>query len=272
MEPRRLASVAARRPADPGRAGAGLPGRAHRRSGQRRPRAGDAAGAAQRVLRRSVSGPRRPAGARRSTCARGWRAATSSCSASTRASTASWRRSSGALAIQDLVSASGYRLDGPVRPRPGRRPPSPSTSSPPWAATTSSPCWPAPASRASACSPATQEMADLQRAAPGFRDQVLGIVGVKIAHRQDVPESAEMIAKMAGTQWVWEETRHVRGLLSRRQRPAGEPAPGGALPRAPQRDQDAAGRARGGAHQAADVRGAAGAGGAGAVRRRGARA
>ena len=60
---------------------------------------------------------------------------------------------------------------------------------------------------------ATQEMADLQRAAPGFRDQVLGIVGVKIAHRQDVPESAEMIAKMAGTQWVWEETRHVRGLL-----------------------------------------------------------
>ena len=61
---------------------------------------------------------------------------------------------------------------------------------------------------------ATQEMADLQRAAPGFRDQVLGIVGVKIAHRQDVPESAEMIAKMAGTQWVWEETRHVRGLLA----------------------------------------------------------
>ena len=61
---------------------------------------------------------------------------------------------------------------------------------------------------------ATQEMADLQRAAPGFRDQVLGIVGVKIAHRQDVPESAEMIAKMAGTHWVWEETRHVRGLLN----------------------------------------------------------
>ena len=23
-----------------------------------------------------------------------------------------------------------------------------------------------------------------------------------------------MIAKMAGTQWVWEETRHVRGMLS----------------------------------------------------------
>jgi type IV secretory pathway TraG/TraD family ATPase VirD4 len=56
-------------------------------------------------------------------------------------------------------------------------------------------------------------MADLQRAAFGFRDQVLGIVGVKIAHRQDVPESAEMIAKMAGTQWVWDETRHVRGWL-----------------------------------------------------------
>ena len=34
---------------------------------------------------------------------------------------------------------------------------------------------------------ATQEMADLDRAARGLRDQVLGIVGLKIAHRQDVP-------------------------------------------------------------------------------------
>jgi hypothetical protein len=118
----------------------------------------------------------------------------------------------GALAIQDLVSASGYRLTGTEPSRP--------------AATIAIDEFSALGSdhmlallaraRESGVSvlTATQEMADLQRAAPGFRDQVLGIVGVKIAHRQDVPESAEMIAKMAGTQWVWEETRHVRGLLS----------------------------------------------------------
>jgi conjugal transfer pilus assembly protein TraD len=129
----------------------------------------------------------------------------------------------GALAIQDLVSASGHRLGaaglalrdvgattGPARP----------------AATIAIDEFSAlgddhvlallARARESGISvlTATQEMADLQRAAHGFRDQVLGIVGVKIAHRQDVPESAEMIARMAGTQWVWEETRHVRGLLS----------------------------------------------------------
>ncbi len=119
----------------------------------------------------------------------------------------------GALAIQDLVSASGYRLSGGAK----------SSSEP---ATIAIDEFSAlgddhvlallARARESGISvlTATQEMADLQRAAPGFRDQVLGIVGVKIAHRQDVPESAEMIAKMAGTQWVWEETRHVRGLLS----------------------------------------------------------
>ena len=119
----------------------------------------------------------------------------------------------GALAIQDLVSASGYRLSG-------------GSESSPVPATIAIDEFSAlgddhvlallARARESGISvlTATQEMADLQRAAPGFRDQVLGIVGVKIAHRQDVPESAEMIAKMAGTQWVWEETRHVRGLLS----------------------------------------------------------
>ena len=61
---------------------------------------------------------------------------------------------------------------------------------------------------------ATQEMADLERAERGFRDQVLGIVGVKIVHRQDVPASAETIAQMAGTERFWEETRQIRGLFS----------------------------------------------------------
>lgn len=61
---------------------------------------------------------------------------------------------------------------------------------------------------------ATQELADLERAAPGLRDQVLGVTAVKIAHRQDVPESAQMIAQMAGTQRLWVQTRQIgSGLL-----------------------------------------------------------
>lgn len=55
---------------------------------------------------------------------------------------------------------------------------------------------------------ATQELADLDRAARGLRDQVLGNTAVKIAHRQDVPESAEAVAKLAGTVRVWDRTYH----------------------------------------------------------------
>jgi hypothetical protein len=55
----------------------------------------------------------------------------------------------------------------------------------------------------------TQEMADLERLAPGFRDQVLGIVGTTIAHRQSVPESAERIARMIGTKTVWKYTEAI---------------------------------------------------------------
>jgi len=60
---------------------------------------------------------------------------------------------------------------------------------------------------------ATQELADLDRAAVGLRDQVLGNTAVKVAHRQDVPSSAQMIAQMAGTQKAWEETLQLRGGL-----------------------------------------------------------
>jgi conjugal transfer pilus assembly protein TraD len=60
---------------------------------------------------------------------------------------------------------------------------------------------------------ATQELADLDRAAPGLRDQVMGTAAVKIAHRQDVPASAETIAQMAGTIKTWEETRQIGGGL-----------------------------------------------------------
>jgi type IV secretory pathway TraG/TraD family ATPase VirD4 len=60
---------------------------------------------------------------------------------------------------------------------------------------------------------ATQELADLDRAAPGFRDQVLGNTAIKLAHRQDVPSSAQTIAQMAGTEMAWEETQRIGGPL-----------------------------------------------------------
>ena len=62
---------------------------------------------------------------------------------------------------------------------------------------------------------ATQEMADLDRAAYGLRDQVLGNTAIKIAHRQDVPSSAQTVAQMAGTQTAWEETRQIGGTFFR---------------------------------------------------------
>jgi hypothetical protein len=54
---------------------------------------------------------------------------------------------------------------------------------------------------------ATQELADLERAGRGFRDQVLGITAVTLAHRQEVHESALAVSRMAGTRIVWRETR-----------------------------------------------------------------
>lgn len=60
---------------------------------------------------------------------------------------------------------------------------------------------------------ATQELADLDRAAPGFRDQVLGNTAIKLAHRQDVPSSAQTIAQLAGTEPAWEETQRIGGPL-----------------------------------------------------------
>jgi hypothetical protein len=58
---------------------------------------------------------------------------------------------------------------------------------------------------------ATQELSDLERAGRGFRDQVLGLTTTKIAHRQDVPSSAQTIAEMAGTELAWDETRQLHG-------------------------------------------------------------
>ncbi len=60
---------------------------------------------------------------------------------------------------------------------------------------------------------ATQELADLERAARGLKDQVVGVTAVKIVHRQEVPDSAQTVALMAGTEKVWEETRQLAGGL-----------------------------------------------------------
>ncbi len=52
----------------------------------------------------------------------------------------------------------------------------------------------------------SQELADLHAVAPAFRDQVVGNVETIIAHRQSTPESAELVAQLAGTTEVWIHT------------------------------------------------------------------
>jgi type IV secretory pathway TraG/TraD family ATPase VirD4 len=62
--------------------------------------------------------------------------------------------------------------------------------------------------RAAGCSVvlSTQELADLDAAGAGFRDQVLGNAATKICFRQDIPASAELWAEMVGTEAAWVET------------------------------------------------------------------
>jgi conjugal transfer pilus assembly protein TraD len=73
---------------------------------------------------------------------------------------------------------------------------------------------------------ATQELADLERAGRGFRDQVLGITAVTLAHRQEVHESALAISRMAGTRLVWRETRPNPAPLRSLAGPGGPPPAG----------------------------------------------
>jgi conjugal transfer pilus assembly protein TraD len=56
---------------------------------------------------------------------------------------------------------------------------------------------------------ATQELADLQAVDAGLRDQVLGNVETVIAHRQNVPASAETIAKVASSKPAWVTTQQT---------------------------------------------------------------
>ncbi len=59
----------------------------------------------------------------------------------------------------------------------------------------------------------TQELADLDRAARGLRDQVLGNTDLKLAHRQDVPASAQTVAELGGTYKAWDRTYRTGGGL-----------------------------------------------------------
>jgi hypothetical protein len=63
---------------------------------------------------------------------------------------------------------------------------------------------------------ATQELADLDVARRGLREQVLGNIAALIAHRQNVPASAELVAAIAGTRPAWLTTHHDGGGAARR--------------------------------------------------------
>jgi conjugal transfer pilus assembly protein TraD len=60
----------------------------------------------------------------------------------------------------------------------------------------------------------TQELVDLQSVGDGaLREQTLGNVASVIAHRQNVPESAELIASIGGTKPVWVTTQQTEGRV-----------------------------------------------------------
>jgi conjugal transfer pilus assembly protein TraD len=61
----------------------------------------------------------------------------------------------------------------------------------------------------------TQELADLHPAEhPNLADKVLGNIATLIAHRQVVPDSAEQIAAIAGTQGTWVHTQRTDHRLN----------------------------------------------------------
>jgi conjugal transfer pilus assembly protein TraD len=117
----------------------------------------------------------------------------------------------GALAIQDLTSAAGRRLQ-----RPGRGEPIPATIALDEFSALGADNVLALLARGREAGVsvllATQELADLERAGRGFRDQVLGITALKLAHRQEVDASAVAISRLAGTERVWRETRQLPSL------------------------------------------------------------
>jgi conjugal transfer pilus assembly protein TraD len=55
----------------------------------------------------------------------------------------------------------------------------------------------------------TQELADLRAVDAELLEQVLGNVEAVVAHRQNVPASAELVAQIAGTRVVWNRTEQL---------------------------------------------------------------
>jgi hypothetical protein len=109
----------------------------------------------------------------------------------------------GALAVQDLVSAAG------ARERSGRDMPSATVAIDEFSGLGADHVMALIARGRSAGISvllATQELADLDRVSRGFRQQVIGSTAVKIAHRQDVSESAWEVARMSGTEKTWEHS------------------------------------------------------------------
>jgi len=60
---------------------------------------------------------------------------------------------------------------------------------------------------------ATQELADLRAAGAELFEQVLGNVETVIAHRQSVPDSAELVARIAGTRATWSATEQLHHAM-----------------------------------------------------------
>jgi conjugal transfer pilus assembly protein TraD len=118
----------------------------------------------------------------------------------------------GTLAVQDLVSAAGAReRDGvATSARPGSgRPLTATVAIDEFSALGADHVLALIARGRSAgvsVLVATQELADLDRVSRGFRQQVIGSTAVKIAHRQDVTESALEVARLTGTERVWERS------------------------------------------------------------------
>ena len=117
----------------------------------------------------------------------------------------------GTLALQDLVTATG------ARERAGRPQPPATVAIDEFSALGADHVMALVARGRSAGVSvllATQELADLDSVSRGFRQQVIGSTAVKIAHRQDVSESARAIAALTGTTRVWEQSySRPTGLL-----------------------------------------------------------
>jgi conjugal transfer pilus assembly protein TraD len=121
----------------------------------------------------------------------------------------------GTLVIQDLVTAAGDRLARIEHPQPDDRAVLPATIGIDEFSGLPGDHVVQLIARARAAwmgvLVATQEFADMDRNARGLKEQIVGSTTLKLAHRQDVPESARTIAQLAGTHKEWEHTYRQNG-------------------------------------------------------------